>query len=967
MQLSGVADRSGFAAAVQAAAGGRSTATWLDCSLPLLTSESPAIAGTKPPRSRFRRAVAATPKPAAAAAAAAAAGGAAEMAAAEQTTTAATSRGALQPSAECAVLSASIDAAAADANDCSPPAKKAAMPAASPMQEGSDTQHGADSNASAFPGGPQQDKEQPTNWSLLQQLLDDSSCSSLSCLPPELAQQSPAAAATPAAAVHAQHRQEWVSPEAGLHRDLTRSVGSDVTGFRGFWSATPGGHSRAAFSPAPVGQQPAAQALDGHSSPGQAVQPHTHMSHAASLEAPAAVAAAAAAAGEGDHAAAAAADSAEAAVAAEAPQQRNTALMMLLSLEDSQVLGRASCADDYDGAACAAAAAGGAHYALSSPILEARECSSGQQSPTAVTPAAAGDLADIGSPDPMPSGQLLRQQEWPAAAAAGAQAVSARYMAECWPSPDGSPGVLLSSPVLLADAQEGPSHAAAVSAAKTVSRLSAAAAAAAQAAAEESPHAELAAETMQAAEQGGRGCFEAEAGSDAGGGGGSRVAALRAVQQPNALEYSPIRGLTLWGDTSVPDAAQHLAAAADSPTWGQQLQREPAASSSAGRSGGSSSCAPATSSAVVDQFEQLQRLLMSSASSSGDWSGADAACATSTGPGAALMHTPQGQQQQQHLELQPVQQQQQHEQYQQRRSHTGTKSNSDSPSLALVLPAQQFTVAPASPANTPAGATTLRAARCSPGAMLQSQQQCGNDTSAEAATPTGTQAPGGGAAPGRSGSAATTPVAASGAPGPPLQLRASPAESMDSFYGAAAGEPYASLALECSGRGSGGGSVRRSLSWQAYEGLGALLDNDQPPTPGSVVCRKAWASSSGGAAGSSRAGSSSQGGLAQEAGLGCGRSCSEVAAATAAGDVAGAEGVDEDDGGDDGDAASHLSSLVALLKQQLQEAELKCTQQQMSVNEVSTTNAVSHVCLAVYASPLLLPISKCDCCRHPCP
>lgn len=933
MQLSGVAaDCSGFAVAVQAAAGGRSTATWLDCSLPLLTSESPAIAGTKPPRSRFRRAVAATPKPAAAAAA----GGAAELAAAEQTTTAATAQGALQPSAECAVLSASIDAAAADANDCSPPAKKAAMPAASPMQEGSDTQHGADSNAGAFPGGPQEAKEQPTYWSLLQQLLDDSSCSSLSCLPPALAQQSPAAAATPAAEMHAQHRQEWVSPEAGAHRELTRSIGSDVTGFRGFWSATPGGHSHAAFSPAPVGQQPAAQAPDGHSTPGQAVQPHTHMSHAASLDAPAA----AAGEKEEDHAAAAvaAADGAEAAEAAEAPQQRNTALMMLLSLEDSQILGRASCADDYDGAA----AGGGAHYPLSSPIPEGPEGSSGQQSPTAVTPAAAGGLAEITSPDPMPSGQLLRQQEWPAAA--GAQAVSARYMAECWPSPDGSPGVLMSSPVLLADAQEGPSRAAAVTAAKTASRLSGAAAAASKAA-EESPQAELAAEAMQAAQQGARGCVDAEAANDAGGGGGSRIAALRAVQQPNALEYSPIRGLTLWGDTSIPDAAQHLAAAADSPTWAQQLQREPVASSSAGRSGGSSSCAPATSSAVVDQFEQLQRLLTSSASSSEDWSGADAACATSTGPGAAMMHkTPQGPQEHQHLELQKVQQQQE-----QHRINTGTKANSDTLSLALVLPGQQFTGAPASPANTPTAASTLKGALCSPVATLQSQQQCGNDTSAKAATPTGTQVPGGAAPSGRSGSATTTPVAASGAPvGSPLQLRASPAESMDSFYGAADGEPYASLALEGSRRGSGGGSVRRSLSWQAYEGLGALLDNDQPPTPGSVVCRKAWASSSGGAAGGSRAGSSSQGGLMQGAGLGAGRSCSEVAAATAAVAVAGAGGVDED-GDAAGDAASHLSSLVTLLKQQLQEAELKCTQQQMSVNEVSTTNAVSHACLAVYA------------------
>jgi hypothetical protein len=170
------------------------------------------------------------------------------------------------------------------------------------------------------------------------------------------------------------------------------------------------------------------------------------------------------------------------------------------------------------------------------------------------------------------------------------------------------------------------------------------------------------------------------------------------------------------------------------------------------------------------------------------------------------------------------------------------------------------------------------------------------------------------------GSSAGTPVSARGRMSP-LQLRASPAESMDSFYGAAAGEPYASIAVEGSlGRViPAGDPVRRSLTWQAYDGLGSLLDGETPPTPGSVLCKKAWGSAAG--TGSDTAVSSavqSSGGAAAQA----------AAAATAgdAGAVSAAVAA--------ASAPADLASLVSVLQQRLREAELRCTQQHMSVNEV---------------------------------
>lgn len=954
-------------------AGVRATRTWLDCSLPLLASDSPAIAGTKAPRTRFRRATAA-PAPGAAA-------------------------GSVLPTAACQQAPAHADKVAAAAGtsgkDAYPSgdmscsfANKGGMPLGHYARGPSDTDCDADCNPAAPPaahaaaGAAVLPKEQQGDWNLLQQLLDDSSCSSLSCIPPALAQQTPVPAGTPAAAQ--QDLRGWKSPDATGARELTRSVGSDITGFRGFWSATPGVHSPAAFSPAPVGQP-------------HAVTPHQDGSDRDSqtpyaLASTQAAAAAAVTAGDGQGnrspaTAQAAGEGAQPAAGAQQQPQRNTALMMLLSLEESAVLGGASYAGDDAGNDMQQQQ----HW--TSPIPEGTP-NAEQDSPSALQAAAAleaaaAEAAGVASPDLLSSKQLLRQHGW---AAAGAHGASSRYTADCWPSPDGSPGVLMSSPVL----DSAHAGAAGSAAPKTASRFAPAAAAAAAA----GDNAQVSADAGDGLGVD-AGAHSSVAANAAAAGGGSRVAALRAVQQPNALEYSPIRGLTLWADASMPDAVQQLAAAAaaanaDAPAGAQPAQQQQDAHVPGAVSGGNSS-RPADT-AVKNQYAELQRLLTSSSTSSEDWQDADASGALEA-PEEAAVHSPSTQQQQQGSaglsgqslassvasKLQArspglcvLVEHAVEAANTQPNSCTGADTRSGSPAfytpadtpqtvqVPMPLPAlpppsalqkqqkeegsNSSSVAgmqePPSPAgvspgaaalggnSSPAGAASPAQGRPSP---LRVRTLPSEGPESPGATPSkspsgaATAAAGTGTTPGSS--RATTPVSARGRMSA-LQLRASPAESMDSFYGAAAGEPYGSIAWESSASrlSSGAGdTVRRSIAWQAYEGLGSLLEGEQPPTPGSVLCKKAWAESAGGTSAGSTAASSratsSNGSAAQGAAADVrGNGSTAAAEGAAVGDVEATPAI----------TAADLASLVSLLKQQLREAELKCTQQQLSVNEVST-------------------------------
>jgi hypothetical protein len=651
--------------------------------------------------------------------------------------------------------------------------------------------------------------------------------------------------------------------------------------------------------------------------------------------------------------------------------------MMLLSLEDSAALGHASCTGDQP------------HQLTSSPIPEG-EPSSEQESPSglhaaAALEAAAAEAAGVASPEALPGSQLLRQQDW---AAAGVQAASSRYGADCWPSPDGSPGVLLSSPVL------GSTHANAAAgstAPKTASRFG--------------PSPAVAGSSAQTA---------AAAGSSAGGvaaepvstgaGDGSRVVALRAAQQPNVLEFSPIRGLTLWADASLPDASQQLAAAAaaadsaGSPDLDMQSQRQQAeAQEEHGSRANSASSSRPTSSAVVNQFEQLQRLLTSSSTSSEeDWQDADAAIAAEgANETAAALDSPTSQQEQQQQQLSSPGLQE----VECLATSVASRLQAISPGLLRVC-VDDTVGAAASQADGCAGAETRSGSpdfftpadtpqteqlampvpalfTPSPGPQQQQQQQQGEVSqgagAADAASPVATSrsavahhsssgSPPAAPAAGRpsplrvrttadetpasprvtpakspravaatattpSGSSATTPVSARGGMSP-LQLRASPAESVDSFYCATAGEPYGSISFEgAAARVLPGDAVRRSIAWQAYDGLGSLLEGEQPPTPGSVICKTAWAAGSGaGTAASSRACSSNGGVTAQSS------SASVTAAGTGvAADAGRARAVLDTPA----TTAADLASLVSLLKQQLRQAELRCTQQQLSVNEVS--------------------------------
>jgi hypothetical protein len=77
----------------------------------------------------------------------------------------------------------------------------------------------------------------------------------------------------------------------------------------------------------------------------------------------------------------------------------------------------------------------------------------------------------------------------------------------------------------------------------------------------------------------------------------------------------------------------------------------------------------------------------------------------------------------------------------------------------------------------------------------------------------------------------------------------SPAESVDSFVCAAAGEPYSSACFASGGKNcsSNNGSSsklahhRRSQSWSAFEGLGSMLDSTgAAATPATVACKDGW-------------------------------------------------------------------------------------------------------------------------------
>mgnify|MGYP001810059358 FL=1 len=971
-----------LAAAVTAQAGA-GPATWLDCSLPLLASESPAIAGTKPPRSRFRRAAAAPAagKPAADMNASAAAG----------------QQAAGHGDVEAAAAAADPPAQAAAEASCGFAAKEC-MPLGSYARGASDTDSQADCNPhpetqtaapteSAAAAAASQPKQQEANWDLLQQLLDDSSCSSLSCLPPVMAQQQAPTtpAATPAAAAAAgqgMHSSAWQSPDAAGARELTRSVGSDITGFRGFWSATPGAESQAAFSPAPMGHPPTGT---------------PHQQDGCARQSPYSYASMQAAAGEDADADAAAGVNEGA--DAQAAQQRNTALMMLLSLEDSAVLGRASCAE-----AGSEDAAGEAQQRHSSPIPEG-EPGAEQGSPTgsealhaaAALEAAAAEAAGIASPDAVRGGQLLRQQDWAAVGMIGQGAASSfRYTADCWPSPDGSPGVLLSSPVL----HESDGMQAASTAPKTASRFAPAAAA--------TPAKALGAQQQDAAVGNMGAVSVAAAIADD----GSRASALRAVQQRNALEFSPIRGLTLWGDASIPDAAQHLAAAAtaaaDSPTWGSKGPHHHHHQQQQDDSVGAGSASSAAGIAAADQFEQLQRLLTSSSSSSDDWQDASPICATEqqhlqqsptgaheqltslqllqmstdlassvasrlqerspglrvcvggdglaapaeqlggggTGSGSPAFYTPADTPQTEQTAmlmfqapLPSAEQQQLQPEGQQEQSADGSGSPAHSPAASRTAAAAMAPAGSGIPAGTPLSAQ----GKLSPLRVRTMPGEDAPESPHGAAAKSPMEAAAAAAAAG--GSSAGTPVSARGRTSP-LHLRASPAESVDSFYGAAAGEPYSSMAFESSAaRQQDGDSVRRSISWQAFDGLGSLLDAEHPPTPGSVACKKAWAPSGGsilaGSAGNSRASSSGGSAANAAAAAPAQRRIADAAAQPTGHGAAGPVGAQGVAAGVEGkveaavDTAADLASLVSLLKQQLRQVELKCTQQQLSVNEVS--------------------------------
>jgi hypothetical protein len=371
--------RPGLAAlmhAAAAAASGAEEGAFVDCSLPLFTSESPAIVGKQPPRSRFRRAAANA-----------------------------------APAGEGTAAAAAAAVPAAAQGGCEP--------APAPSNDNCSKQQ--------QPAPPQ---------SLLMQLLDESSCSSVSCLTQstaELPQSVTPTAAPPAHAAPPQRRQwqlphaapaaaaEQGAPDAGglmvtpgpkhnqawgsangavdAGRELTHSGGSDATGFKGFWAATPATNSRANYtSPAPMGQgaQQQAQEQEDQAQHGR----------------PAPAAAAAPAAGQG----------------------RNNALLMLLSLEDSAALGNSS---DHQASPLHAAAASPAHH---------------------VSEAAAADDSSAGGDDgsPQPSAPLMMQQGWQADAAAAG--TGSRYTADFWASPGGtgSPAVLMSSPVLAAAAEASP-------------------------------------------------------------------------------------------------------------------------------------------------------------------------------------------------------------------------------------------------------------------------------------------------------------------------------------------------------------------------------------------------------------------------------------------------------------------------------------------------------------------------------
>jgi hypothetical protein len=88
----------------------------------------------------------------------------------------------------------------------------------------------------------------------------------------------------------------------------------------------------------------------------------------------------------------------------------------------------------------------------------------------------------------------------------------------------------------------------------------------------------------------------------------------------------------------------------------------------------------------------------------------------------------------------------------------------------------------------------------------------------------------------------------SGVAGSPRAAPPSPAESVDSFVVAAAGEPYSSACFASSGKhcssnssGSKLAQHRRSQSWSAFEGLGSMLDaTGAAATPATVACKDGW-------------------------------------------------------------------------------------------------------------------------------
>jgi hypothetical protein len=89
----------------------------------------------------------------------------------------------------------------------------------------------------------------------------------------------------------------------------------------------------------------------------------------------------------------------------------------------------------------------------------------------------------------------------------------------------------------------------------------------------------------------------------------------------------------------------------------------------------------------------------------------------------------------------------------------------------------------------------------------------------------------------------------SGTAGSPHAMPPSPAESVDSFECAAAGEPYSSACFASGGKhcssNSGSNSKlaqhRRSQSWSAFEGLSSMLDSaGAAATPATVACKDGW-------------------------------------------------------------------------------------------------------------------------------